>query len=288
MPKIRQPVPNARSHSASKPAHLAAFAFAALSSLLIAATLPGMAWAQDMTQYLDLKSDEFTKAELTRADVQALIAGRKPGASIDLSAKRLNKLDLSSLDLSGANLQSARINGTNLSKAKLDGAVLDQAWGLDANLTGASLKGASLFSTQLMGAKLDGADFSRARVAADFSRASLKDANFTDADLSADMKNQSMGLMRGVFKSSDLEGASFKDANLARVVLEYARLAKADLSGANLMGAELGGADLTGARVTGTNFTEADVNSARLLGLVGRAQAKGLKSAKNLDRAFTD
>ena len=54
------------------------------------------------------------------------------------------------------------------------------------------------------------------------------------------------------------------------------------------MGAELGGADLTGANVSGSDFTGADVNSARLLGLVGRDAALGLQSAKNLDRAITD
>ena len=123
--------------------------------------------------------------------------------------------------------------------------VLDQAWALTSDFTIASLKGASLFSTQFRDAKLDGANFEGARVAADFSRASRKGANFKDAD----MKNQSMGLMRGVFRSTDLEGASFENANMARVVLEYARLRGANLRDANLMGSELAGADLTGADV---------------------------------------
>jgi uncharacterized protein YjbI with pentapeptide repeats len=281
----RVPQPARRTHLRGLLTMLACTAFAQGFGL---AALAPTALAQDMTQYLDLKSDEFTKADLTRADVEALIAARKASTRIDLQAKRLNKLDLSGLDLSNANLQSARINGTDLSKAKLDGAVLDQAWGLDADLTGASLKGASLFATQLMGAKVDGADLSNSRIAADFSRASLKGAKFDHADLSADMKNQSMGLMRGVFKSADLEHASFRDANLARVVLDYAQLDNADLTGANLMGSELGGANLTGANVTGANFSGADVNSARLLKLTGRDTATGLASAKNLDRAFTD
>lgn len=259
-----------------------------LALVLAGLHAPPTARGQDMTQFLDLKSDEFTKSDLTRADVEALIKSRKPGTPIDLAARRLNKLDLSGLDLSGANLQSARINGVNLKDAKLDGAVLDQAWGLDADLTGATLVRASLFSTQLMGAKLDRADFTGARVAADFSRASLKGARFDNADLSADMKNQSMGLMRGVFRASDLEGASFRSANLARVVLEYARLRGADLTGANLQGSEMGGADLTGAIVKGADFSAADVNSARLLDLKGKSEAKALDTALNLDRAFRD
>jgi uncharacterized protein YjbI with pentapeptide repeats len=102
------------------------------------------------------------------------------------------------------------------------------------------------------------------------------------------MKNQSMGLMRGVFRSSKLEGASFKDANLARVLMEYASLRDADLQGANLMGSELAGADLTGANVAGANFNQADVNSARLLSLKGKDKAHHFDNIKNRDRAYID
>ncbi|MFN3869535.1 MAG: pentapeptide repeat-containing protein, partial [Hyphomicrobiaceae bacterium] len=185
---------------------------AGIAAVLVIGLRPVPAAAQDMLQFLDLKSAEFTTSELSRGDVEALLAARKPGSPLDLSAKRLNGLDLSGLDLSGANLQSARINRTNFKNAKLDGAVLDQAWALDADFTGATFKGASLFSTQFIGAKMDGADFTAARVAGDFSRASLKGSKFDRADLSADMRNQSMGLMRGVFRSADLDGASFRDA----------------------------------------------------------------------------
>jgi uncharacterized protein YjbI with pentapeptide repeats len=50
--------------------------------------------------------------------------------------------------------------------------------------------------------------------------------------------------------------------------------------------AELAGADLTGAKVAGANFNQADVTSAKLIGLAGEAQALNLDSAKNLDRAI--
>jgi BTB/POZ domain-containing protein KCTD9 len=97
-----------------------------------------------------------------------------------------------------------------------------------------------------------------------------------------------MGLMRGVFRSSNLQGASFKDANLARVLMEYASLRDANLTGANLMGGELAGADLTGADVAGANFNAADVNSARLLSLRGKDKARNFDGVKNLDRAYVD
>ena len=108
----------------------------------------------------------------------------------------------------------------------------------------------------------------------------MKGANFKDADVSADMKNQSMGLMRGVFRSTDLEGASFQNANMARVVLEYARLRGANLRDANLMGSELAGADLNGPYVAGANFNQADVNSARLVSLRGKDSVRNLDNVK--------
>ncbi len=242
----------------------------------------------DMVDHLDLKSDEFTKADVTRDEVLAAIAKAGADGTADFSGRRLNGLDLSGLDLRRLKLQSARINGANFAGANLEGVVLDQAWALKSDFSKANLKRSSLFSTQFMDAKMPGADFTDARIAADFSRADLKGANFAGADLSADMKNQSMGLMRGVFRSSKLEGASFKNANLARALMEYASLRDADLQGANLMGSELAGADLTGANVADANFNQADVNSTRLLSLKGKDKARYFDNVKNRERAYID
>jgi uncharacterized protein YjbI with pentapeptide repeats len=111
-------------------------------------------------------------------------------------------------------------------------------------------------------------------------------AKLDGADLSANEKNQSMGLMRGTFKSTTLDGASFKGANKRRVLIEYSSLKGADQTDASLTGSELAGTDLTGANVTGADFTEADVNSARLTDLVNADKAKNIDKAKNLDRAY--
>lgn len=232
--------------------------------------------AQDMTRYLDLKSDDFTKAEMTRADVEAAIAAPGAGGRADLTGKRLNGLDLSGLRLRGAALDGARLNGANLSHADLEGASLDRIWALKANFTGANLRKASLFSAQLMGAVLDGADLSEARAPANFTRASLKGARLDGADLSADMTNQSMGLMRGVLQNANLDKASLVDAKLGRVVFEFASLRGADLTGADLTGAELAGADLTGATVAKADFTRAALTGAQLADLKARAEAIAL------------
>ncbi len=59
------------------------------------------------------------------------------------------------------------------------------------------------------------------------------------------------------------------------------------MAGANVMSAELAGGDLTGATVKGANFNMADVDSAKLISLIGEAGAN-LDRALNLSSAFRD
>ncbi len=258
-----------------------------MTSLLASASMHGPAVAQDPLSVVDLESPEMSEAEMTRADVEKILDAATPDKPADFTAKRLSGLDLSGLDFSKAVLRSARLNKTKLVGAKFVDAVLDQAWLLKADLTGADMRGAHMFQGQFRGAKMDGVDLSNARVASDLTKASLKGAKFVSADLGADMRNQSMGLMRGILKSADLEGADFTGANLSRVDLEFATLKGANLSNANMMSAQLGGADLTGANVKGANFNKADVSSTTLKALVS-AESTNLKNAKNLESAFRD
>lgn len=255
-----------------------------IAGLLIG--LPGgQILAQDMLKDLDLSSPAMTEADMTREELETAL--EEADEPLDLTGKRLNGLDLSDLDLTGVILRAARLNGASLKGADLTGAVLDQAWMLDADLTDADLTGAHLFQAQLVGATMDGADFTGARVASDLSKGSLKDAIFVGASLGADMQNQSMGLMRGVFRKANLEGADLSGADLSRVDFEFANLRNTDLTGANLMRASLGGADLTGATVEGANFEEADVASAKLKELEGM-EGSNLDRARNLKSAFRD
>jgi uncharacterized protein YjbI with pentapeptide repeats len=99
--------------------------------------------------------------------------------------------------------------------------------------------------------------------------------------LGADMRNQSMGLMRAVFKSANLERLNGRGADLSRVDLEFADLKGADLTGASLKNAQLGGANLTGVTVIDTDFEGADLVSARLIDPIGLDQAKNFDMAKN-------
>ena len=164
-------------------------------------------------------------------------------------------------DLSQASiLRLAKLNRTKLNGARLNGAILDQAWMIDADLSDANLTEASLLGTQMQRAKLDGADLSGARITGNLTGATMVLSRLVGVDASADMRNQSMGLMRGVLKSVNLKGADLRGANLSRTDLEFANLRNANLTDCNLVHAQLAGADLTGAILTNADFTAADLS----------------------------
>ena len=204
----------------------------------------------------------------------------KPGA--DLRGADLSGADLSGLDLSGANFRAARLNQTKLVDAKLDAVILDQAWLIEADLSRASLKGAHAFATQMQRLHGDGADFSGARVAGDLTGASLRSAIFDGANLSADMKNQSMGLMRAVLRSTQLQGARFVGAGMVSVDMRFAHAAGADFAGADLTNADAAGADFTGAVFRDAKVSGLDLDAAR----IDAGAENTLEGAQNLDRAL--
>jgi uncharacterized protein YjbI with pentapeptide repeats len=158
-----------------------------------------------------------------------------------------------------------------------------------ANFTKANLSNASLFGL-VVSSGLDtspaeapgfrGANFSGARIIARLSRLDLSGANFTDAKMGADMKNQSMGLMRTDLSGADLTGANFTNADLGRALMRFAKLTGADLSGAKLIGVDLSGADLTEADLTGADLTEADLGGAVFSDVRGLDTAKGVSPPK--------
>jgi uncharacterized protein YjbI with pentapeptide repeats len=116
-------------------------------------------------------------------------------------------------------------------------------------------------------------------------RASFVNARFEGANLS---RYGRMQAFRAVFTGAKLDGTTFKGANLARAVFEFASLRDVNLTGADLSGCSLAGADLTGANVTGANFDDADVSSAKLLSLQGRESAIDFEKARNLGQAIHD
>ncbi len=220
---------------------------------------------------------------------------RRGGAGdVDFSGKSLEGVDLSGLDLrranlAGANLYGAKLVGADLTGGNLAGAMLDLAWIMRADFTGADLSKASLqglvvsygLEINLAEAPIfKGANFTAARIIARFSQFDLSGANFAHALMGADMRNQSMGLMRADFSGANLVGADFTAADLGRASLRFANLAGANLAGANLAGADLSGADLTGADLSNIDASDADFGNAVLKDVKGLDTAKGLNLAR--------
>ena len=131
------------------------------------------------------------------------------------------------------------------------------------------------------------ADLTKARPIGDFSGANLSGATLVGLRGGADIRNQSMGLMRAVFTSANLEGADLTGANLGRSKLDFANLRGANLTDAVLIGSDASGVDLTGATVVGADFANVDVGGAKLRGLKGQDLAKGSGALVNADRAIT-
>lgn len=237
-------------------------------------------------------------ADLTPQQVRAALETASPQPA-DLSGKDLSNLDLSKLDFKGANLSKANLFGANLSgsdlsKANLTGANLDAAWLMKANFTGANLTKASLFGPVIYPSlqitpgdrpNFKNANFTDARIIARFNQLDLQGANFSNARMGVDLKNQPMGQMRNDFSSANLSGVDFSGADINRALFAFADLKNANLSNANLFRADLTNADLTGANLTGANLAEADLNGAILKKVQGLDQVKGWEQARNTDKA---
>jgi uncharacterized protein YjbI with pentapeptide repeats len=230
-------------------------------------------------------------ADLGVEQVREILAAATREKPADFSGKSLDNLDFSNLDfkqanLSGTNFFGAKLVGANLSGANLSGTRLDLAWVMRANFTNADLSNASLLRL-VVSSGLDiapaeapvfkGANFSGARIIGRWSRLDLSGANFTDARMGADMRNQSMGLARVDLSGANLSRANFFRADLGRALMRFANLTGANLSGTNLSGADLSGADLTGA-----DLTNADASDAADLGGAVLTDARGIETVRGL------
>jgi quinoprotein dehydrogenase-associated probable ABC transporter substrate-binding protein len=198
--------------------------------------------------------------KLTREQVAAALAKGSASAPVDFYSKNLSGLDLSGIDFKGANLAAAVLNRSNLTRANLSRCNLTVSFAEGANLSHADLRGAMMFSMQLQDANLKEADLSGARLIGDLRRANLERAVLTKMDASADMKNQSMGLMRANLVSASLKGADLSGSDFSRADFSFS-----DLSGANLAGAKLSGADFSGTDLRGANLAGADLSGSKLI-----------------------
>jgi uncharacterized protein YjbI with pentapeptide repeats len=231
---------------------------------------------------------------LSREQLVSALAAAPVGAPF--TAKDLSDQDLSGLDFRGANLSASVFNGSQLSGAKLDSCNLTVSFFEGAKLPKASLAGAMMFSVQMAGAVLTEANLSGARLIGDLRKADVSGANLTKMNGAADMRNQSMGLMRtnlvnatargtdfsdsdfsrADFSFTDFTGAKFLRTKLVRVEMSGATLTHADLSGADLRDAVLIDADLSNANLTNADLTGAELRGVRGLDSAIRTGTRGL------------
>jgi len=170
-------------------------------------------------------------ADHLSAEQVRLAVAAAPSGQVDLSERDLTADDLTGFDLSGAKLVRANLSGANLHGVKLVGADLTEAnltnadltfaWFIRANFTRANLRGATLQTivtstamdnTQAEAATFAGADLSDANITVHFSFYHMRGANFSRANMTVVMANQSMGLLRTELMSSNLDGANFQGA----------------------------------------------------------------------------
>ena len=216
-------------------------------------------------------------ATLSKQEVLKILKNSSNKKPAYLWRKNLNNLDFSNVNFKGANLSASWMNNANLSGADLSGSNLDIAFMYKANLKGAKLDKASMFSTQMLGADLSMASLEGATIAADLYRANLRGANFKNAKMGADTKNQSMGIMALKAKKAFFDNADLSGADLSRTDLEYASFKNANLSNANLEFAKLTGVNFDGANLTNANFSNAELGANNFSNVIGLDKTTGLK-----------
>ena len=161
---------------------------------------------------------------------------------------RVNSAKTANVDLSRAELGSRGAAESSFFQLVLDQVDLSGINWKFANLNQASFKG-SIFR----GRGEDGHWDTYDDAIANLSLAQMKQANFTDANLS-----------RVIMNRSDLSGAILNKANLSHARLIGADLSSTQLVGANLQGALLEKASLTGADIGDAKFHGANLYGARL------------------------
>lgn len=235
---------------------------------------------------------------LTTDEVRAAVVVAPPG-KLDLSRKNMGGDDLTGLDLTGANLAGASLSGANLHGVKLVGADLtgadlsgsdlDFGWIMRANFTRVRLHGATMRAvvtstgmdnTPDQAAIFVGTDLSDAFITAHFSFDDMRGANFSQAHMTVNMANQSMGMLRTEFVAAQLDGANFAGAGLGHVTFRFAKLRGARFNGADLNYADFAGADLTDADFTGANVNDATFEAAILTGVKGLGSPTITRSGK--------
>ena len=261
-----------------------AFASAAAAALGIWAAADGEpAHAQDMMRGVDLSSPDMTMSEMSRADVEALLAKGRPR---DFSAKRLSGLDLSGLDLSGVNLRAARLNAAPISPApNLDGATLDPGLGAEGRYSWREPQvRAFVRDTVTGGGSVEGRPLRRAHRGATCRRRSSSAQSLSEP---TGARTRRTSRWASCARCSSPPTSSSADLRGSESRPRRPRIREIERRGSDRRVAEGGrgrGADLRGARLDGANLTGLDVDSAR----IDAGAAPSFATAKNAGRVLKE
>ncbi|MFH7028607.1 MAG: pentapeptide repeat-containing protein [Heteroscytonema crispum UTEX LB 1556] len=201
-------------------------------------------------------------------------------------------LVLDKVDLWGVNFKGANLNQASFKGSRFRGPGEDRRWDTFddwiADLSQAQMKQANFTDANLSRVLINRADLSRATL----NRANLSSARLVGANLSS---AQLVGAdLRGtVLENASLTGADLGEANLKEANLFAARLGRAiaigtQLSFANLTKTDWQGADLSGADLERANLSNASLNAARLSGAILRSTNMENANLRNADLSFVD
>lgn len=223
-------------------------------------------------------------------------------AGLDLSRIQLGQsgtpgtsffnLVLDNVDLSGVNFKSANLNQASFKNSRFRGAGADGRWDTYddeiADLSQAQLKQANFTDANLSRVVMNRSDLSRSTL----NRANLSHARLIGADLSS---TQLVGadLRSAVLENASLTGADIGDAKFTEANLYAARLTRViaigtQLSHANLTNTDWRGADLSGAYLDRANLSNANLSATRLTGAVLRSAKLDNANLQNADLSFVD
>ncbi|YAF96610.1 MAG: pentapeptide repeat-containing protein [Nodularia sp. CChRGM 3473] len=252
------------------------------------------------TQERELRQQRLHINQQTINKILSVYSGQV--ADIDLSRIQLGQsgtpgssffnLVLDNVDLAGIDLKSANLNQASFKNSRFRGTGADGRWDTYddaiADLSQAQMKQANFTDANLSRVIMNRSDLSRATL----NRANLSHARLIEADLSstqlvgADLRGAV--LEKASFTGADLGDAKFNEANLYAARLSRAIAIGTQLSFANLTNTDWRGADLSGAYLDRANLSNANLSATRLTGAILRSAKLENTNLQNADLSFVD
>ena len=217
----------------------------------------------------DLTGANLDGAVIEQADLRNTVFGDAPNLNnVSLRGSNLQMCPLAGASIRNADLRGADFRGADLADADLEGGNFDGAsfenvdlrntnFGAAPNLDGVGFRNANLQMCPLAGASIRNADLG----GADFRGANLDGADLTGSAFDGanlegiDLRTTTFGA------GANLDGVSFRNANLQMCPLPGARIRNANLGGADFRGANLTDADLSGSDFDGASFEGVDLRT---------------------------